>query len=67
MTHTTETRRTIAPRRRSLEQSDAMQPMGISSAPTGSVASRAFALRFDCAALGGNGIEGRAISKGEDS
>ena len=37
-----------------------MQPMGIPTAPTGGVASRAFALR-------GNGIEGRAFPKGEDS
>jgi hypothetical protein len=38
-----------------------VQPMGIPSAPTGGVASRAFALR------GGNGTEGRAFLKGADS
>jgi len=38
-----------------------MKPMGISSAPTGGVASRAFALR------GGNGIEGRAFSREAES
>ena len=38
-----------------------MQPMGIPSAPTGGVASRAFALRGD------NGIAGRALPKGADS
>ena len=38
-----------------------MQTMGISFAPTGVVALRVLALR------GGNGIEGRAFSKGADS
>jgi hypothetical protein len=38
-----------------------MQPMGITSAQTGGVASRAFALRGD------DGIEGRAFSRGADS
>jgi hypothetical protein len=38
-----------------------MQPMGTPSAPTGGVASRASALRA------GNGIEGRAFSRGADS
>lgn len=61
MTHMTETRRTIAPRRPALDRGKATQPMGIPSAVTGGVASRAFALR------GGNGIEGRAFPKGEDS
>jgi hypothetical protein len=40
-----------------------MQPKGIPSAPTGSVASRAFALRN----AGGNQIERRAPCEGGDS
>ena len=47
--------------RRRLRMTHTMQPMGIPTAPTGGVASRAFALRGD------NGMAGRAFSKGEDS
>ena len=67
MTYMTETRRTIVPRWRSLEHGDAMQPMGPSYAKAGGVASRKFALRNGCAALGNGGIQSRAFSKGDDS
>ena len=67
MTPMTVTRRAIAPRGRSLEHSDAMQPMGLSSAKAGGVAPRMFALRNGFAALGNEGTEGRAFPTGEDS
>ena len=67
MTHMTETIRTLTPRWRSLECSSAMPLNGIPSAPTGSVAMRAFALRAERACPGSNGIVSRAFPKGEDS
>ena len=67
MTHITQTGLTIASRRRPLERSDAMWPMGLPTAIAGDAVPRMFTLRNAASALGGNQIEGRAFPKGEDS
>ena len=67
MTYMTETGRTLASRRRSLERSDAMWPMGLPTAIAGDAVPRMFTLRNVASALGGDQIESRAFPKGEDS
>ena len=67
MTYMTETGRTLASRRRSLDRSDAMWPMDLPTAIAGDAAPRRFTLRNAASALGGNQIEGRAFPKEDDS
>jgi hypothetical protein len=67
MTHMTKTQRTRAPRGCSQQRRNAARPIGMSSAVTGRVAPRVFALRKDHAVSSGNRNRGRAFPKGEDS
>lgn len=67
MTYMTETGRTLASRRRSLDRSDAMWPMDLPTNIAGDAVPRMFTLRNDASALGGNRIKGRAFPKGEYS
>ena len=67
MTHMTETGRTLASGRCSLQRSRTALEQGASSTVAGISMARAFALRGECAVPDSNATEDRAFPRGDDS